>query len=502
MLARAEQDGVVNDEIREYVSAHRTSSNRTRYALYVVVVATVLAGIANLNVSDLGWPQRRLGAWYAPRKDTAVTRYQQAAATYRPAPTESLKSLPFFGGDPERLKIAREEYQRQYVSRVQLTASPIPGVTLDVNDLGTVGGVALLLLMSVLVVCVGREHENLYLALYKVTRLDQAARPAAVDGGGGARGESRANLLYHALAMNQVLAHPPTLARWRRNRVLGGLLLLIFFFPSFVYLWIFLTNLKTEPAAAAYSFDSYHFDPRPYEYVQGALVIGLFTLSALAALYSHAMAARWRRCFERINPGRAMAPQMSRRQWLKVPTGKQAISRLKSWLTSGRGATPAREAQCLHDLRSELVDTVTTQSARVRQMDSTGTVKVSESHEVSDPISSAELEEMMQALVEAGEAAARSQYRLDGARGGDLELISFESTLNEVSDRRWTVTGAWHLRYRVVAHGGGAAVDRAGGVKAGTPVVFAVLGFWASAGMLRALAPRKPREPARGPDAA
>ncbi len=95
-----------------------------------------------------------------------------------------------------------------------LTSSPIPGVSIDVNDLGVVGGVALVLLTSILVFCVMREHENLYLALYKVRRL------CDVPDQDHTHGESAANLLYHRLVMGQVLSSPPTLAQWKHRGIL------------------------------------------------------------------------------------------------------------------------------------------------------------------------------------------------------------------------------------------------------------------------------------------
>src|SRR5687767_779126 len=52
------------DELREYIDAFKTSSDRARYALYFVIVATILIGISNNNIQNSSWPLRRLDTWY------------------------------------------------------------------------------------------------------------------------------------------------------------------------------------------------------------------------------------------------------------------------------------------------------------------------------------------------------------------------------------------------------------------------------------------------------
>ena len=144
-------------DTEEYVTAFERSSNRARYALYIVVVTTVLVGIANYNVQDWSWPRKRLSAWY---KYATPTSPQSEVA-------------PFFGGNIEQLKEARQEYLRQFVDRSVFTESPIPGVSMDINDVGLYGGLALTLLMLVQAICIMREHENL---TWLYTKFDASAK--------------------------------------------------------------------------------------------------------------------------------------------------------------------------------------------------------------------------------------------------------------------------------------------------------------------------------------
>src|SRR5207244_3239164 len=161
--------------------------------LYVTIIATVLTFVANHNIREDNWPLRRLSTWFTYARETG--------RNYNPPRYVA-------GGDAERLKAVRAEYAKQFAARAVLTAGPIPGVSIDINDLGLLSGIALCLLMTIVLVCVAREHENVFLSLYKVRMICSEEQEAC------SIGDSRANLLYHALAMTQVHNSPPTLARW------------------------------------------------------------------------------------------------------------------------------------------------------------------------------------------------------------------------------------------------------------------------------------------------
>src|SRR5687767_12337071 len=61
--SKATSDASIED-LREYIDAFRTSSNRARYAIYIVIIATVLVWIVNRNARQDSWPLRRIRSYY------------------------------------------------------------------------------------------------------------------------------------------------------------------------------------------------------------------------------------------------------------------------------------------------------------------------------------------------------------------------------------------------------------------------------------------------------
>lgn len=389
------------EDLREYVDAFRASSNRSRYALYIVIVTSVLIGIATLNAHALGWPLRRIRAWYGT----------------------PLAEQPFFGRDTTVIKIAREEYLRQFVGRGVMPASPIPGVSMDVNDLGVIGGIALLLLTAIMLFCLLREHENLQLALFKVRQL------CTDDGPAHTRGDSRANLLYHALAMGQVLASPPTLARWRKRVILRHFGF-IYFTPVAVQFWVLLNNWHTRDIAEDYNANvwlSLAF--------QTAIFLLLLSISSYALITSRAMAKRWRRAFYRVNPARRMAPEPHMRQWMK--------------LTSKRGS-PSRRDTLRPRVVTSIVDALTIVDLRNQ-----GTVPVKCCVDIqAERIHGTEAQQMVEDLFTAGETEASDWCVRHGHGTHDVVLVSFEPRCsqyfplaNSDGKAKWVVTGDWTFFY-------------------------------------------------------
>jgi hypothetical protein len=397
-------------ELRAYVEAFKTSSDRSRYAIYVIVVATVLIFIANWNVQDWSWPSVRLRAWYQPERPAkdkpavnAVTPQGLNPIQRSPAPTE------FFNGDAEQLRIARDEYLRQFTSRTLLTPSPIPGVSIDVNDLGLIGGISLALLLLLLCFSLNRQHENLYLALFKVRRIS--------EGEDHSRGDSRSNLLYHALAMTQVLSFPPTLALWRR-RTFQDLFGIIYFLPTLVYVWLVYTNVVTFPVG-----NKYHgVNILLLTAIQIGLAVSLLSLSLWAWAEVRAMSKRWESAFFRINPGRRVAPQMTTAEWLKLPW-HHAGDRLRQKMTS-------QLVDCLSKPEEYKIDEITCEAG----------LTICGSKVVRNNV-----RQVIEDLINDGTAKA-TQCAQD-RQSVFLGLENFAVKRDELIDKRWFVSGIWTFRY-------------------------------------------------------
>lgn len=397
------------EEFQEYIEAFRTSSDRARYALYIVIVATVLIGIANYNLQDGSWPLSRLTTWYKYARQVSTEVGPQQATSL----DDEIPAF-LFGGDSTQLEIAREEYLRQLVSRAVLTPSPIPGVWIDFNDLGLVGGIALGLLMLVLVISIVREHENLHLALFKVRCLCMVDEHHA-------NGDSRANLLYHGLAMRQVLSSPPTLARWRK----GGILRhfgFIFFLPAVVYGWVVSTNWLTRETGALYGVNVGRLIA-----IQVLLALLILSLSVTAWLYSRSMALRWERAFFRVNPGRHHAPQMTMLEWIKLKKAKKGGRRVRA------------------NLIAQLIDTMGAADFR-----SSEAVKLNiEYAATSATMNHRDRDEMASRVLAEGQKLAKVACRAKRVRF--VELTHFTPEINDVEvsngKARWVVTGTWTYQY-------------------------------------------------------
>ena len=386
------------EELREYVDAFKTSSDRSRNALYIVVIATVLIAIAHYNTQPWSFARHRISTWH----NTLST---QKAGAISPS---SIKDN--FPGNIEQLRIASDEYLKQYTDRAVLATSPIPGVWLDANDIGLFGGITLGLLMTVLVFCMMRERDNLHLALYKVRKLYE-------DSEGGDTedfGNSKANFLYHALAMRQVLSSPPTLASYGKSPLLTVLTTMFFFSTFFLptggYLFVVLTNLVTKSAGRQYNMNISVLNGW-----QVALLILLASLSLASFLFSLEMTKQWGGAFRRINPQRRLLEQ----------------SFLPTWITTFRDRSKARYWQ--GKVIAGITKGIKNGDAPIPQ----APIPIAKDLPITVPISKRDLnkmaEEILAEVTKQG-GCTRDNLSLDG---------NIKITKNEIRDGNWTIEGTW-----------------------------------------------------------
>jgi len=181
-------------EIQEYISTFRASSDRVRVVLYIVIVVSVALAILTWTTRETSYGQWRYKEWQRLAALKGQYDYEVARSTALPADRKRDERLAAMRRELVRYD-ERAEYMKQLVARVQrLPLPPLIGTSVDFNDAGTVGGVLLMLLMTLLVFCFFRQHENLFLCTFKIARLCEVD-PKHWDG------ESDANFLYHALVM-------------------------------------------------------------------------------------------------------------------------------------------------------------------------------------------------------------------------------------------------------------------------------------------------------------
>jgi hypothetical protein len=286
-------------EISHYISVFNGSSGRVRYVVFIIIVFSIAMLVAQWNTTAPSWVSRRYEFWR--RLDAELARLPQAEADRRVVEKTRRRILT-----REELHELLSEYRKQRVERVSIAELPGLGVHFDINDLGLFSGIAYILLLTLLLFCLMREYENLYLALFKVRRLH--LRTGATGGG-----ESAANFLYHALAMGQVFASPPTLAQWKPHPLKKATHYFVFMVPIVVQGYIVLANYATVGIALSYGAAATVMIP------QYVLLAGIITLSALALMYEEAANRRWHSAFYFINPALRHVARPPWRSWLKRP---------------------------------------------------------------------------------------------------------------------------------------------------------------------------------------
>jgi hypothetical protein len=270
-------------ELSHYIDVFRSSAERVRRVIFIVMVFSVIMLVAQWNTTELSWmPLRYKGlesiyfrAEKIPNKDIADAEVYQET-----------------GGriwTREELRDYIKEFLKQRIERVTFVEIPGLGVTFDINDLGNFSGIAYTLLMTLLLFSIAREHENLYLALFKVRRLHDHGKLKS-------DGESTANYLYHSLAMSQVLNSPPTLAQWDPSKIKTRILCIIYIVPTLVGGYIIYENRRTLPVVHALGGSNSVMVP---QYIFFAIVLAL---GVLAIIYSTSCDRRWESAFFYVNP--------------------------------------------------------------------------------------------------------------------------------------------------------------------------------------------------------
>ncbi len=111
----------------------------------------------------------------------------------------------------------QQETVKAYVENIRFVRAPFFGIAFDVNDLGLVGGVAVIIILLLMRYSLSREIKNLNISLREA--VDHGKLPA----------------FYHALAMRQVFTVPHMKGE-KRNKWLGVAPRIISILPAIVFL--------------------------------------------------------------------------------------------------------------------------------------------------------------------------------------------------------------------------------------------------------------------------
>ncbi len=295
-------------EFDHYIQSLRSSSNRVRYIILTLAVTTILIFFGAKN-SHFSWTRERFETTKLAievKKHLNDERCKKLGVDFQPAQffpselarkdVEALRHAAAFAcatrlKDLESYLKTYFRLDAEYVARITV---PILGLSFDANDLGLIGGAAFALLFALLVLSLAKEYQNLRLCLWKV-------RDIAKGGEGKDEREAllKANFLYHALVMAQLINHPPTLPRRDpkgfAHLLVRTLLVVPFVLETWIFFWL---DLPSRTVGTAMS----PMGTYVVLVVEALSCIFILGCTVLCLIYSRAGTKNWRRTFVAINP--------------------------------------------------------------------------------------------------------------------------------------------------------------------------------------------------------
>ena len=324
----------IEDELTEYIVSFRASSDRVRRFLYAVIIASILMAMPRWNTREGGWSRYWMDEWAGLEVEQKELESHAQAQPQKPRPG-------FTVVDAERTaKLVQERsYADEFIKHALFVHIPLLGVTIDINDVAVVGGLALNLLM--LLVCLSsiRQHENFYLCAFKLRQLCK-------DDPQHAQGDSAANFLYHAMAMSQVLLLPPTLARSGRfwvPRLQRAIVTLVYLVPAALFGFVVWGDHIDYVRYALRGMP-----PDEWKLATVMLLL-LLVLTTVARYYSRLVEERFEGAFRMINPHIASKTPRSWLTWLHLRRFFRLPQPERSLMKDLGGATTASRKLEKHD---------------------------------------------------------------------------------------------------------------------------------------------------------
>jgi len=168
-------------DIQDYLDASGDASRRTRSVHFIMVIASVLVLAGLVNSLQNSWMLARIQASNSPTAPYVLSKIGPPPTN--PTPNETVAYQNRY----------REFYSalvKTYVDTHYIVRVPVFGFTVDVNDLGMLGGIGFIVIMVVFRFCVSREVDNIVLSFKAARRLGKSVQ------------------FYHLLAMRQVFTVP------------------------------------------------------------------------------------------------------------------------------------------------------------------------------------------------------------------------------------------------------------------------------------------------------
>jgi hypothetical protein len=228
-------------DIQDYLDASSDASKRTRTITIILVIASVVLLAGWLNSLQDHWMQKRMinlrdinGEYVAsklgPPPSREDPRYKNGNESFK-------HDMELY---EQRYKDLCQAVERAYVDNSLVVRVPFLGFTFDVNDLGLLGGIGFLVILTCYRFFLSREVDNLRLSFEEAKRL----------------GSGELEKFYILLAMRQVFTIP-TSTHIKRTRFLVIAPKLITWSPLIVYLLVTVNDWRTQ--GIGISLDKFRF---------------------------------------------------------------------------------------------------------------------------------------------------------------------------------------------------------------------------------------------------
>jgi len=166
-------------DLTYYVEASHDAAKRTRTVTIILVVASVLISIGWYNSLRWSWARDRVRHAFEFTDDNIYKILDPDNPPSRDDPRATAYRIQL-----------QDATVSQYVENVRFVKVPFFGIVFDVNDLGTIGGLALITVLVLLRYSLSREIKN----------LNVSFEESVLHG--------RLCAFYHALAMRQLFTVP------------------------------------------------------------------------------------------------------------------------------------------------------------------------------------------------------------------------------------------------------------------------------------------------------
>jgi hypothetical protein len=268
-------------DAQDFLDSTGESSKRTRLVIVVLVIATFLIFAAVLNSQQKNWMHGRLA------------NLEKIESPYTKAKLGSYPSRNSYSTEEEyrsACELYRSRYDalwgaviKTYIDNAWVVRVPFFGFSFDVDDIGFLGGLGFLIILTCLRFCLTREIDNLRLALSEARRI------------------GRLEEFYQLIAMRQVFTVPPN-EFINRSRFLVYTPKVIPWFSVLVYLVVVFNDFQSRELGKQIQHDRFMY-LMGFEYPAALLIISLAMTVTLRLVRLDKMLERaWNEISTRGNP--------------------------------------------------------------------------------------------------------------------------------------------------------------------------------------------------------